>query len=118
VLHVHAVLTKGRDFINQNRPVRRFYLHGISLAQFPLGYKKPHDESLAMNRICEHCDEEIVGNTYHVTSEYENARLLDMTVCAGCASVAKSLGLRTEEISPIVIHDSVRRNQSKEHEHS
>lgn len=53
-----------------------------------------------VNRICEHCDGEIVGNAYHVTSEYEGESLLDMTVCAVCASVAKSLALRTEEIAP------------------
>jgi len=52
-----------------------------------------------MNYICDHCDEEIVGNAYHVTSEYEGEYLLDMTVCAGCASMAKSLGLRTETIT-------------------
>lgn len=57
-------------------------------------------ENLTMNRICQHCNEEIVGNAYHVTSEYEGARLLDMTVCTACASEARSLGLRTEEITP------------------
>ncbi len=53
-----------------------------------------------VNRICEHCEEELVGNAYRVTSEYEGECLLDMTVCAACASVARSLGLRTEEITP------------------
>ncbi len=72
-----------------------------------------------MNRICEHCDEEIVGNAYHVTSEYEGTRLLDMTVCAACASVAKSLGLRTEEITPIVkSRFRLHRDQSRQHDHS
>ena len=52
------------------------------------------------SRICEHCNEEIVGKPYRVTSEYEGECLLDMTVCAACASVARSLGLRTEEITP------------------
>jgi len=56
-------------------------------------------ENLTMNRICQHCDGEIIGNAYQVTSEYEGARLLDMTVCAACASEARSLGLRTEEIT-------------------
>ncbi len=53
-----------------------------------------------VNRICEHCDAEIVGNAYHVTSEYDGESLLDMTVCGACASLAKSLALRTEEIAP------------------
>ncbi len=53
-----------------------------------------------VNHICKHCDEEIVGDAYHVTSEYDGECLLDMTVCAACASVARSLGLRTEEITP------------------
>ncbi len=51
-----------------------------------------------VSRICGHCDEEIIGNAYHVTSEYGGESLLDMIVCAACASVAKSLALRTEEI--------------------
>jgi superfamily II helicase len=57
-------------------------------------------ENLNMNRICQHCDKEIVGNAYNVTSEYEGARLLDLTVCTACASEARILGLRTEEITP------------------
>ncbi len=57
-------------------------------------------ENLTMNRICQHCDEEIVGSAYHVTSEYDGVPLLDMIVCASCASVARSLRLPTEEITP------------------
>lgn len=62
------------------------------------GIHMESQKNLTMNRICEHCDEEIVGNASHVTSEYQGELLLDMTVCAGCAAVARSLGLRTEEI--------------------
>ncbi len=51
-----------------------------------------------MNIICRHCDEPIVGKAYRVTSEADGAPLLNMIVCASCASVAKSLLLKTEEI--------------------
>jgi len=52
-----------------------------------------------MDRICQHCGELIVGNTYRVTSEEEGITLLDMIVCSLCFMEAKRLRLHTEEIS-------------------
>jgi len=49
-----------------------------------------------MNLICEHCDEVIVGNAYHVTSEEDGIALLDMIVCSLCCMEAKRLQLHTE----------------------
>ena len=51
-----------------------------------------------MNRVCQHCGELIVGNTYRVTSEEEGIILLDMIVCSLCFTEAKRLRLHTEEI--------------------
>jgi hypothetical protein len=51
-----------------------------------------------MNRVCQHCGELIVGNTYRVTSEEEGITLLDMIVCSLCFTEAKRLRLHTEEI--------------------
>jgi flavoprotein len=51
-----------------------------------------------MNRVCQHCGELIVGNTYRVTSEEEGITLLDMVVCSLCFMEAKRLRLHTEEI--------------------
>ncbi len=51
-----------------------------------------------MNYICEHCDEVIIGNGYHVTSEEDGIALLNMIVCAACAAEAKELHLHTQEI--------------------
>ena len=59
-----------------------------------LAYRK------GMNLICRNCDELIIGNAYHVTSEEDGVTLLDMIVCAICASEAKCLQLHTEEIAP------------------
>jgi superfamily II helicase len=56
-------------------------------------------KSRIMNRICQHCDEIIIGNAYHVTSEEEGIALLDMIVCSLCAAEAKSLQLHTEQIT-------------------
>ena len=53
-----------------------------------------------MNNICRHCDETITGKAYRVTSEEDGVALLDMVVCASCAAMAKSLLLKTEEITP------------------
>ncbi len=50
----------------------------------------------AMNLICEHCDEMIVGNAYRVTSEEDGIILLDMIVCSLCGMEAKRLQLHTE----------------------
>ena len=52
-----------------------------------------------MNRVCQHCGELIVGNTYRVTSEEEGITLLDMIVCSLCFMEAKRLRLHTEEIN-------------------
>jgi hypothetical protein len=52
-----------------------------------------------MSLLCRHCDELIIGNAYHVTSEEDGVTLLDMIVCATCASEAKCLQLHTEEIT-------------------
>jgi hypothetical protein len=51
-----------------------------------------------MDRVCEHCEEFIVGNGYRVTSEEEGIILLDMVVCSLCVKEAKRLRLHTEEI--------------------
>ncbi len=53
----------------------------------------------AMTHICKHCDEIILGNAYHVTSEEDGIALLDMVVCAECAAEAKRLQLHTREIT-------------------
>ncbi len=53
-----------------------------------------------MANICRHCDEPIVGKVYRVTSEGDGISLLNMIVCASCAAVAKSLLLKTEEVTP------------------
>jgi hypothetical protein len=53
----------------------------------------------SMDRICQHCGELIVGNTYRVTSEEEGITLLDMIVCSLCFMEAKRLHLHAEEIS-------------------
>ena len=50
----------------------------------------------AMNLICEHCDEMIIGNAYRVTSEEDGIVLLDMIVCSLCGMEAKRLQLHTE----------------------
>ena len=55
---------------------------------------------MTMNFTCQYCDEEIMGAAYHVTSESDGVPLIDMIVCAPCASVAKSLRLRTQKITP------------------
>ena len=49
-----------------------------------------------MNLICEHCDEIIIGNAYHVTSEEDGITFLDMIVCSLCCMEAKRLQLHTE----------------------
>jgi hypothetical protein len=53
-----------------------------------------------MKRVCQYCDEEIVGTAYHVTSESDGVVLIEMIVCAACASVAKGLRLRTQKVTP------------------
>jgi hypothetical protein len=53
-----------------------------------------------MSFFCRHCDEPIIGNAYHVTSEEDGVILLDMIVCATCAFEAKCLQLHTAEITP------------------
>ena len=53
-----------------------------------------------MKPICQYCDEEIAGPAYHVTSENDGVVLIDMIVCALCASVAKGLRLRTQKVTP------------------
>ena len=53
-----------------------------------------------MSFLCRHCDEFVIGNAYHVTSEEDGVILLDMIVCATCAFEAKRLQLHTEEITP------------------
>ena len=52
-----------------------------------------------MDRICQHCGESIVGNTYRVMSEEKGITLLDMIVCSLCFMEAKRLRLHTEEIT-------------------
>lgn len=49
-----------------------------------------------MNMICEHCDEVIIGNAYHVTSEEDGIVLLDMIVCSLCCMEAQRLQIHTE----------------------
>jgi hypothetical protein len=61
-----------------------------------MAYSLPHNGT--MNRVCQHCGELIVGNTYRVTSEEEGITLLDMIVCSLCFTEAKRLRLHTEEI--------------------
>jgi hypothetical protein len=51
-----------------------------------------------MDRICQHCGELIIGDTYRVTSEDEGIPLLDLVVCSLCSMEAKRLRLHTEEI--------------------
>jgi hypothetical protein len=51
-----------------------------------------------MKRVCQHCGEPIVGNTYRVTSEEDGIILLNMVVCSLCSMEAKRLQLHTEEI--------------------
>jgi superfamily II helicase len=53
----------------------------------------------AMDRICQHCGESIVGNAYRVTSEENGITMLDMIVCSLCFMEAKRLRLHTEEIN-------------------
>jgi hypothetical protein len=52
-----------------------------------------------MDRICQHCGELIIGNTYRVTSEDEGIPLLNLVVCSLCSMEAKRLRLHTEEIN-------------------
>ena len=52
-----------------------------------------------MDRICQHCDELIVGNAYRVTSEDAGIALLNLVVCSPCSMEAKRLRLHTEEIN-------------------
>jgi hypothetical protein len=52
-----------------------------------------------MDRICQHCGELIIGNTYRVTSEDHGIPLLDLIVCSLCSMEAKRLRLHTEEIN-------------------
>ena len=52
-----------------------------------------------MNKICRHCDEAITGKAYRVVSEEDGLLLLNMIVCASCATVAKTLLLRVQEIT-------------------
>jgi hypothetical protein len=51
-----------------------------------------------MDRICQHCGELIIGDTYRVTSEDQGIPLLDLVVCSLCFMEAKRLRLHTEEI--------------------
>jgi len=53
----------------------------------------------AMDRICQHCGESIIGNAYRVMSEEQGITLLDMIVCSLCYMEAKRLRLHTEEIN-------------------
>ena len=53
-----------------------------------------------MDRICQHCGELFVGNTYRVTSEEKGITLLNLVVCSLCSMEAKRLRLHTEEINP------------------
>jgi hypothetical protein len=53
----------------------------------------------AMDTICRHCDELIVGEAYRVTSEDEGIIMLDMIVCHLCFLEAKKLGLHAEAIA-------------------
>jgi hypothetical protein len=50
-----------------------------------------------MDRVCQHCGQLIIGNSYRVTSEEEGITLLDMVVCSLCAMEAKRLRLHTQE---------------------
>jgi len=43
-----------------------------------------------MDRICQHCGESIVGNTYRVLSEEQGITMLDMIVCSLCFMEAKT----------------------------
>jgi hypothetical protein len=52
-----------------------------------------------MKRVCQHCGELIVGDSYRVTSEEDGITLLNMVVCALCSMEAKRLRLHTEEIN-------------------
>ncbi len=60
-----------------------------------------------MKHTCQYCNEEIVGAAYHVTSEGDEAPLIDMIVCVLCASVAKGLRLRTRKITRRPIEPAV-----------
>ena len=55
----------------------------------------------SMDRICQHCGELFVGNTYRVTSEEKGITLLNLVVCSLCSMEAKRLRLHTEEINHI-----------------
>jgi hypothetical protein len=65
-----------------------------------------------MNRVCQHCGELIVGNTYRVTSEEDGITLLNMVVCSLCSMEAKRLRLHTEEINVGSKHPSARNRGS------
>ena len=46
-----------------------------------------------MDFVCRHCDKFVNGTAYRVISEERGVILLDMLVCASCATEAKKLGL-------------------------
>jgi hypothetical protein len=66
----------------------------------------------AMDRICQHCGESIVGNTYRVTSEENGITFLDMIVCSLCFMEAKRLRLHTEQINLTSKEGSTRNRRS------
>jgi hypothetical protein len=55
---------------------------------------------------CDRCSELAVGDSYHVVSDNDGERLLDMVVCYDCYLEASQLGLEAEpiEISQVVLH--------------
>ncbi len=60
-------------------------------------------ERLFMNEIlCDHCEGPLTGNAYHVISEEDGVRLLDMVVCHTCYLEARRIGLETAELGMVV----------------
>jgi superfamily II helicase len=55
-----------------------------------------------MKFLCRHCDQMITGKRYRVLSQEDGVTLLDMIVCHSCRERAKELGLRAEEIGPMM----------------
>src|SRR5262245_48457970 len=103
-------MTKIIFLLNRKKTVEtqdlRCYLDLIGRMARSLPVKK------AMDRICQHCGEPIVGNAYRVTSEENGITMLDMIVCSLCFMEAKRLRLHTEEINLTSKQASTRNRRS------
>ena len=64
------------------------------------------------DRICQHCGEFIVGNTYRVTSEEKGITFLDLIVCSLCFVEAKRPHLDGKEINVRSTHPSAQNPRS------